>query len=44
MIRRLDHVAVAVADTDRAPSQVRIECTEIKFEEDVDGNRGWLDD
>jgi methylmalonyl-CoA/ethylmalonyl-CoA epimerase len=23
---------------------VRIECTEFKFEEDVDGNRGWLDD
>ncbi len=23
---------------------VPIECTEFKFEEDVDGNRGWLDD
>lgn len=23
---------------------VRIECTEFKFEEDVNGNRGWLDD
>jgi methylmalonyl-CoA/ethylmalonyl-CoA epimerase len=22
---------------------VRIECTEFKFEEDVNGNRGWLD-
>ena len=55
MIRRQDHVAVAVRfaiGRGRVSAFVpdppmfgeRIDSSEFKFEEDVDDNRGWLDD